>query len=120
MRLHQSVNVLAVRVTLMATSPSLVNGLSVSRQPTPSSRILRFANLANRAWLVSRLSIRPPLLPLVPLAARQDRRDQHTKEWDESGPFLRIVCWRDLAEELGLSLTKRSRVLIFGRVEQRS
>ena len=34
--------------------------------------------------------------------------------------FLDVVCWRDLAENVALSLTKGSRVLVSGRLEQRS
>ena len=34
--------------------------------------------------------------------------------------FLDVVCWRDLAENVTLSLTKGSRALISGRLEQRS
>jgi len=39
---------------------------------------------------------------------------------EESVSFLDVVCWRDLAENVALSLTKGSRVLISGRLEQRS
>ena len=34
--------------------------------------------------------------------------------------FFDIVCWRDLAENVALSLTKGMRVVVTGRLEQRS
>jgi single-strand DNA-binding protein len=35
-------------------------------------------------------------------------------------PELRFVCWREMAENASESLTKGSRVLVTGRLEQRS
>ena len=42
------------------------------------------------------------------------------QEWQESTSFFDIVCWRDLAENVALSLTKGMRVVVTGRLEQRS
>lgn len=51
-----------------------------------------------------------------------DRRwlDRDTKEWEESTSFFDVVCWRELAENVALSLTKGMRVMVAGRLEQRS
>ena len=54
------------------------------------------------------------------LAVNRRWQNQQTKEWEESVSFLDVVCWRDLAENVALSLTKGSRVLVSGRLEQRS
>ena len=51
-----------------------------------------------------------------------DRRwqDKATGEWAEVTSFFDVVCWRELAEHVALSLTRGSRVLLAGRLEQRS
>jgi single-strand DNA-binding protein len=41
-------------------------------------------------------------------------------EWEESTSFFDVVCWRDLAENVALSLVKGSRVVVSGRLEQRT
>ncbi len=41
-------------------------------------------------------------------------------EWEESTSFFDVVAWRDLAENVALSLTKGMRVVVTGRLEQRS
>jgi single-strand DNA-binding protein len=40
--------------------------------------------------------------------------------WEESTSFFDVVTWKDLAENVALSLTKGMRVLVSGRLEQRS
>jgi single-strand DNA-binding protein len=40
-------------------------------------------------------------------------------EWEESTSFFDVVCWRDLAENVALSLSKGNRVVVAGRLEQR-
>lgn len=56
------------------------------------------------------------------LSVAVNRRWQNhlTKEWEESTSFFDVVCWRDLAENVALSLTKGARVLATGHLEQRS
>ena len=51
-----------------------------------------------------------------------DRRwqDQETGAWAEATSFFDITCWRDLAEHVALSLAKGARVVVTGRLEQRS
>ena len=46
--------------------------------------------------------------------------DRSTQEWQESTSFFDVVCWRDLAENAALTLTKGMRVVVTGRLEQRS
>ena len=51
-----------------------------------------------------------------------DRRwqDRETGAWAEATSFFDVACWRELAEHVALSLTKGARVLVSGRLEQRS
>jgi single-strand DNA-binding protein len=41
-------------------------------------------------------------------------------EWEEATSFFDVICWRDLAENVALSLVKGSRVIVTGRLEQHS
>jgi single-strand DNA-binding protein len=54
------------------------------------------------------------------VAVNRRRQDRDTDQREESTSFFDVVCWRDLAENAVLSLTKGSRVLVVGRLEQRS
>jgi single-strand DNA-binding protein len=54
------------------------------------------------------------------VAVNRRWQDRTTKEWEESTSFFDVVCWRDLAENVALSLTKGARVVVAGRLEQRS
>ena len=47
-------------------------------------------------------------------------QDRVTQEWQEATSFFDVVCWRDLAENVALSLSKGMRVVVTGRLEQRS
>ena len=54
------------------------------------------------------------------LAVNRRWQNRDTKEWEESTSFFDVVCWRELAENVALSLTKGARVVVSGRLEQRS
>jgi single-strand DNA-binding protein len=54
------------------------------------------------------------------VAVNRRWQDRTTKEWEESTSFFDVVCWGDLAENVALSLTKGARVVVAGRLEQRS
>jgi len=41
-------------------------------------------------------------------------------EWEESTSFFDVVCWRELGENVALSLVKGSRVIVTGRLDQRT
>jgi single-strand DNA-binding protein len=47
-------------------------------------------------------------------------QDRTTQEWQEATSFFDVVCWRDLAENVALSLSKGMRVVVTGFIEQRS
>jgi len=46
--------------------------------------------------------------------------DRATQEWQESTSFFDVICWRELAENTALTLAKGMRVVVTGRLEQRS
>ncbi len=54
------------------------------------------------------------------IAVNRRWQDRTTQEWQETTSFFDIVCWRDLAENVALSLSKGMRVVVTGRLEQRS
>ena len=54
------------------------------------------------------------------MAVNRRWQDRSTQEWQEATSFFDVVCWRDLAENVALSLTKGMRVVVTGRIEQRS
>ncbi len=57
---------------------------------------------------------------LLGLAVNRRWENRETREWEETTSFFDVVCWRDLAENAALSLAKGMRVMVTGRLEQRS
>ena len=47
-------------------------------------------------------------------------QNRQSNEWEEQTSFFNVVAWRQLAENVGASLGKGSRVVVSGRLEQRS
>ena len=54
------------------------------------------------------------------LAVNRIWNDRQTNERKEAVSFFNVVAWREMAENAGESLTKGSRVIVTGRLEQRS
>lgn len=54
------------------------------------------------------------------VAVNRRWQDRTTQEWQEATSFFDVVCWRDLAENVALSLTKGMRVVVSGQLDQRS
>lgn len=54
------------------------------------------------------------------LAVNRRWMDKQSSEWKEETSFFDVVCWRDLAENVSESLSKGDRVMVIGRLEQRS
>ena len=54
------------------------------------------------------------------VAVNRRWQDRTTQEWQESTSFFDVICWRDLAENVALSLAKGMRVVVTGRLEQRT
>lgn len=75
---------------------------NVTREPelrfTPSGQAnSRFGVAVNRRW-----------------------QDKSSGEWQEATSFFDVVCWRELAENCSESLPKGARVIVSGRLEQRT
>lgn len=49
-----------------------------------------------------------------------NRRWQQNGEWQEQVSFFNIVAWGDLGENVAASATKGTRIIVTGRLEQRS
>lgn len=56
----------------------------------------------------------------VTLGVAVNRRYQVNGEWQEKTSYFNVVAWGQLAENVSHSLTKGTRVLVTGRLEQRS
>src|ERR671911_196700 len=46
--------------------------------------------------------------------------NRQTSEWEERVSFFNVVCWREMADNVSESLAKGARVVVTGRLEQRS
>jgi len=54
------------------------------------------------------------------LAVNRRWQNRQTQEWEEATSFFDVVCWREQAENAAESLSRGSRVIVTGRLEQRS
>jgi len=54
------------------------------------------------------------------LAVNRRWQNRQTQEWEEATSFFDIVCWREMAENAAESLVRGARVIVTGRLEQRS
>lgn len=68
------------------------------------------------------LRFTPAGAPVTTFGVAVNRRWQNrdNQQWEESTSFFNVTCWRDLAQNVSESLEKGSRVLVTGRLEQRS
>lgn len=86
----------------MASENSVTIVGNVTRDPelrfTPTgAAVANFGVAVNRRWM-----------------------NRTTNEWEEQTSFFDVVCWREMAENVTESLPKGSRVVVTGRLEQRS
>ncbi len=54
------------------------------------------------------------------LAVNRRWQNRQTQEWEEATSFFDVVCWREMAENVSETLTRGARVMVTGRLEQRS
>ena len=54
------------------------------------------------------------------LAVNRRWQNRQTQDWEEQVSFFDIKCWAQMAENVGESVQKGTRVLVTGRLEQRS
>ena len=68
------------------------------------------------------LRFTPAGAPVTTVGVAVNRRWQNrdTQQWEESTSFFNVTCWRDLAQNVSESLEKGARVVVTGRLEQRS
>lgn len=54
------------------------------------------------------------------VAVNRRWQNRQNQEWEEATSFFDVVCWGQLAENAAQSLSKGARVLVTGRLDQRS
>jgi single-strand DNA-binding protein len=54
------------------------------------------------------------------VAVNRRWQNRQTQEWEEATSFFDVVCWREMAENASESLARGSRVIVTGRLDQRS
>jgi single-strand DNA-binding protein len=54
------------------------------------------------------------------LAVNRRWQNRQTQEWEEQVSFFDVTCWAQLGQNVSDSLNKGSRVIVNGRLEQRS
>jgi len=54
------------------------------------------------------------------VAVNRRWQNRDSQQWEEATSFFNVTCWRDLAQNVSETLEKGSRVLVSGRLEQRS
>jgi single-strand DNA-binding protein len=54
------------------------------------------------------------------LAVNRRWQNRQTQEWEEQVSFFNVTCWGDLGDNVSESISKGSRVIVTGRLEQRS
>ena len=54
------------------------------------------------------------------IAVNRRWQNRQTQEWEEKVSFFDVTCWAQMAENVAESVTKGTRVLVSGRLEQRS
>ena len=54
------------------------------------------------------------------IAVNRSWTDRQSQERRESTSFFDVVCWREMAENVSETLTRGARVMVAGRLEQRS
>src|SRR4051794_17083120 len=54
------------------------------------------------------------------IAVNRSWQNRQTQEWEEQTSFFDVKCWAQLGQNVSDSLSKGSRVVVSGRLEQRS
>jgi single-strand DNA-binding protein len=54
------------------------------------------------------------------VAVNRRWQDKNSGEWQEATSFFDVICWRELAENVSESLKRGARVIVTGRLEQRT
>ncbi len=54
------------------------------------------------------------------IAVNRRWQNRASGEWEEQVSFFNVVCWREMAENVAETLSRGNRVIVTGRLEQRS
>src|SRR5580692_10856089 len=54
------------------------------------------------------------------VAVNRRWQNRQSQEWEEATSFFDVVCWGQLAENAAQTLTKGARIVVSGRLDQRS
>ena len=54
------------------------------------------------------------------IAVNRRWQNKQTQEWEEQTSFFDVTCWREMAENVTESLERGARVIVTGRLDQRS
>lgn len=54
------------------------------------------------------------------VAVNRRWQNRQSGDWEEQVSFFNVVCWREMAENVGETLSRGMRVMVSGRLEQRS
>lgn len=54
------------------------------------------------------------------VAVNRRWQNKQTQEWEEQVSFFDVTCWQTLAENVAESIVKGARVIVTGRLDQRS
>ena len=54
------------------------------------------------------------------LAVNRRWQNRQTQEWEEATSFFDVTCWQQLAENVAESVQKGTRIVVTGRLDQRS
>jgi single-strand DNA-binding protein len=54
------------------------------------------------------------------LAVNRRWQNRQTQEWEEAVSFFDVTCWQQLAENVAESVQKGTRIVVTGRLDQRS
>ena len=57
---------------------------------------------------------------ILGIAVNRRVMNRESGEWEEKVSFFNVVCWAELAENVSESLAKGNRIVVNGRLEQRS
>lgn len=82
--------------------------------------------MSNNVTLIGNLTMDPELrftpagVAMARIGIAVNRRYQRDGEWQEQTSFLYGTVWREQAEHVAESLQKGSRVIVTGRMEQRT
>ena len=66
------------------------------------------------------LRFTPSGAPVCSFGVAWNRRYERSGEQVEEVSFFDVTCWRSLAENVAESITKGTRVIVYGRLDQRS